>query len=191
MSTATLSPVSLVDSVLASIAEAVERVRNDELQHFSVAASPGDALRQGDVVVQFLGDNNIEIPPHIYAKLDTPVLQLAPGTSKGSRHVLAHATGVEMWEPVVGAYEIARFVYERAGKKMPPPGSTSEWQLEFREVRDQITSSMMLAGPIFRLTEPNELTHPEHGNWSLPPGTYRVIFQRTLDTQQRIARVID
>ena len=49
----------------------------------------------------------------------------------------------------------------------------------------------MLAGPIMRLSKPNTVTHPEHGDWQLPCGTYRVVFQRTIDETARIQRVLD
>lgn len=187
MSTATLSKPD-VRQTLAQIAEAVERVQNDGLQQFSAAASPGDALRQGDVVLQFLGDD-VQIPPHIYQKLATPVLQLAPGTSKGSRHILASAEGVEMWEPVATDEAVARHVYQRHGKKLPR--GLRRWDMEYRAEIDALEEAVAMAGPIIRLATPNVLTHPEHGDWALPAGCYRVIFQRTLDQTARIQRVLD
>jgi hypothetical protein len=187
MSTATLKK-SRVSKTLARIADAVEAVKNDGLQIFSEAASVGDSLRQGDVVLQYLG-NDAAIPAHIYRKLDTPVLQLAPGSSKGSRHILSSAEGVEMWAPVPTDEACAKYVYEKHGKKFP--SSTARWNLDFSEERGALETAMAMAGPIFRLSQPTVLTHPEHGDWQLPCGTYRVIFQRTLDEQERIQRVLD
>jgi hypothetical protein len=188
MSTATLKK-SHVSQTLSQIAEAVEAVKNDGLQIFSEAASVGDSLRQGDVVLQFIGSDPVEIPPHIYQKLDTPVLQLAPGNTKGSRHILSSAEGVEMWEPVPTDEACAKYVYEKHGKKFP--SGTARWNLDFSEERGALETAMAMAGPFFRLSQPTVLTHPEHGDWQLPCGTYRVIFQRTLDEQERIQRVLD
>lgn len=187
MSTTTLSK-SNVRQTLAQIADAVERVRNDGLQQFSEAASPGDALRQGDVVLQFLGAD-ATIPPHLYEKLATPVLQLAPGTSKGSRHILVSADGVEMWEPVATDEAAARHVYARHGKELPK--NVRAAQMEYRDEIRAVEDAIAMAGPIIRLATPNVLTHPEHGDWALPAGCYRVIFQRTLDQSARVQRVLD
>jgi hypothetical protein len=185
MRTATLK----VSETLAQISAAVEAVKNDQLQHFSAAAAPGDSLRQGDVVLQFLGDGAVNVPPHIYQKLDEPVLQLAPGNSKGSRHILASADGVEMWAPVPTDEAVLKCVYAKHGKKVPK--NVRSWELDFTDERSALERAMLMAGPIFTLHKENVLTHPEHGDWALPCGTYRVIFQRTLNQQQHIARVLD
>lgn len=187
MSIATL-PTTTVRQALDQIAAAVERVQNDALQYFSEAASPGDALRQGDVVLQFLG-SDAEIPPYIYQKLETPVLQLAPGTSKGSRHILASADGVEMWEPVATDEAAARYVYRQRGMRFPKNARLP--QLQHRDEITDIETAIAMAGPIIKLNAPNVLTHPEHGDWALPCGMYRVIFQRTLNQTARVQRVLD
>ena len=49
----------------------------------------------------------------------------------------------------------------------------------------------MLAGPIFALTETNTVTHPEHGDWILSPGSYRVTYQRTVARDNTVTRVLD
>lgn len=189
MSTATRSnKKKIITKTIADIAAAVERIQNDGLQKFSDAAAPGDAVRQGDVVIQYLGDDT-QIPAHIYARIDQPVLQLAPGNTKGSRHCLATAEGVEMWLPVQTDEAVAKHVYAKHNAKMPR--GQGRWQLDFRDELDALEEAMALAGPIFKLTQPNVVTHPEHGDWALPCGTYRVIFQRTLDEADRIQRVLD
>jgi hypothetical protein len=50
---------------------------------------------------------------------------------------------------------------------------------------------LQLAGPIFKLTEHNTVTHPEHGDWILPPGTYRITYQRTVTRDNVVTRVLD
>ncbi len=45
-------------------------------------------------------------------------------------------------------------------------------------------------GPVLHLKQEREITHPEHGNWVLPPGVYGISYQRTqdaLDQQRRVA----
>ena len=46
-------------------------------------------------------------------------------------------------------------------------------------------------GPVLVLEKERELTHPEHGNWILPPATYGVSYQRTQDDLDRQRRVAD
>jgi hypothetical protein len=45
-------------------------------------------------------------------------------------------------------------------------------------------------GPVLQIKQEREITHPEHGNWILPPGVYGISYQRTqdaLDQQRRVA----
>lgn len=70
-----------------------EAVINDSEQAFPVAATPdSDFVRQGDVYIW------LKSRLHQDAKRIKPVLQLAPGTTKGSRHCLDSLEGVEMFE---------------------------------------------------------------------------------------------
>lgn len=46
-------------------------------------------------------------------------------------------------------------------------------------------------GPVIELTKPNVITHPEHGDVSLPCGIYAISFQRTEDSEGRQRRVQD
>lgn len=46
-------------------------------------------------------------------------------------------------------------------------------------------------GPILELLKPNVVTHPEHGDWSLPAGVYAISYQRTEDSEGRQRRVQD
>ncbi len=46
-------------------------------------------------------------------------------------------------------------------------------------------------GPVLHLKQEREITHPEHGNWILPPGVYGVSYQRTQDTLDQQRRVAD
>lgn len=46
-------------------------------------------------------------------------------------------------------------------------------------------------GPILDLAEERTVTHPEHGDWVLPPGLYGITYQRTQDRDERERRVQD
>lgn len=66
------------------IKEVAEKIKSDHQQRFPDAASVGDYWRQGDVYITRLAN----VPSGFKeAKVD---LQLAPGDTKGSRHMLSH-----------------------------------------------------------------------------------------------------
>lgn len=46
-------------------------------------------------------------------------------------------------------------------------------------------------GPMLVLTEERTVTHPEHGNWVLPPGIYYIGYQQTEDMLEQRRRVED
>ena len=46
-------------------------------------------------------------------------------------------------------------------------------------------------GPVLDVSKPVTITHPEHGDWSLPCGVYGISYQRTEDSEGRIRRVQD
>lgn len=68
-----------------------EVIINDETQRFPEAACDGDGVRQGDVYIW----KRDKLPKNV--KATKCVLQLAPGTTKGSRHCLDSAEGVSMF----------------------------------------------------------------------------------------------
>jgi len=133
-----------------TIAETVERdarkVAKRKTQMFPAGASLGDSVRQGDVYVTLLPK-----VPDDFEKQTEWNLQLAPGTTQGSRHILDSPKGVT-------CYTLA--------------------DNEF-------------TGPVLVLTQTRELTHPEHGNWVLSPGTYGISYQRTQDALDQRRRVTD
>lgn len=79
-------------------------------------------------------------------------LQLAPGTTKGSRHILSQ---------------------DFVGRVIMPDTKESE-----------------LEGPSIEAKEGFTLTHPEHANFKMPSGNYRVTYQRDF-LQEEIRRVRD
>lgn len=136
-----------IDRAMTDVNLAAESIRRGEPQRFPEAASPGDALRQGDLIVTLL-----DRLPSGAKEVGEPQLQLADGSTQGSRHCLDSPDGVRMYEVAdKGAYD----------------------------------------GPILDLSRERTITHPEHGHMVLPPGCYAVTYQRTVDSEQREARVRD
>ena len=136
-----------IDTAMAEVTGAAETIRRSEVQRFPDAASPGDGLRQGDILVTLLAGK-----PAGLVKVDKPITQLAPGTTQGSRHCLDSLDGVTI-------------------SRLERPGAYD--------------------GPVLELEKERTIEHPEHGHMVLPPGCYAVTFQRTVDSGQREARVLD
>jgi len=121
-----------------------ESVINDAEQLFPLAATPDcDYVRQGDVYIWLVS----KLPQD--AKPVKAIEQLAPGTTKGSRHCLDSLNGVTM------------FVRLNANE---------------------------LQGPFMRLDCERVVTHPEHGDWRLPPGLYEITYQRAFADELRRVR---
>lgn len=133
--------------VIDEVQTTARAVAKRKTQRFPEAASPGDAVRQGDVYIRMLS----RVPKGAVA-ISTCPTQLADGTTQGSRHCLDSTDGVT-------AFARAR---------------PTEYD-----------------GPILRLDRERTLTHPEHGDWVLPPGVYAIGYQRTIDSEERIQRVRD
>jgi hypothetical protein len=179
----------------------VEKIKNDDPQNFPEAASIGDAVRQGDIYIQLIDD--VTSAPFLF-KTATPAfpMQLAPGNTKGSRHCLEHGRGVTAYEPCASdSVEMINQLAAQYGIAANSPGlrhqlRIAEWQARKAGDTTKIDrvdafSLLMLAGPIFVLTETNTVTHPEHGDWILPPGSYRVTYQRTVARDNTVTRVLD
>lgn len=179
----------------------VEKIKNDDPQNFPEAASIGDAVRQGDIYIQLIDD--VTSTPFLFKKAAPSFpMQLAPGNTKGSRHCLEHGRGVTVYEPCEG--NSVEMVNQLAAQYGIPANSpdlrqqlrTAEFQARKAGDTTKIDrvdafSLLMLAGPIFVLTETNTVTHPEHGDWVLPPGSYRVTYQRTVARDNTVTRVLD
>ena len=138
---------STTQELVNEVIETGKRIAKRETQRFPEAASFGDSVRQGDVYITL-----IESVPKKSVRQKKWDLQLAPGNTQGSRHILDSEDGVE-------CYVLAE---------------VSEFD-----------------GPILLLQKQREVTHPEHGNWILPPGTYAISYQRTQDALNRQRRVRD
>lgn len=197
-----------ISEAIKKVSEMVEKIINDEDQHFPAAASIGDAVRQGDVYIQLI-DNFTETPA-FYKKVANPQfpIQLAPGNTKGSRHMLEASEGVEVYsaefaEVGEATDEFGEIDFElsaKLGEKLQDYARqiSAESEADARkfdsktgQVFNDLSSVFAFCGPIVVLSSPGCISHPEHGNWLLPPGTYRITFQRTLDADMRVRRVFD
>lgn len=207
MSTAVLDNSAAVNEerskMLAEATARAESIKNDAPQRFPDAASVGDAVRQGDVYIQLIAD--VTDAPMLYRKETDPEfpMQLAPGNTKGSRHCLAHGNGVTVYQPVEpNSDEMILDLAAQHGLVADNPSTLfgklreAQWRLRAEAAATCVTDSeavemLAMAGPIFMLQQENTVTHPEHGDWILPPGCYRVTYQRTVTRENTIARVLD
>ena len=198
--------MSAVIEAVQRVNEAVEKIKNDSPQDFPIAANVGDAVRQGDIYIQLI--DPLTAPPKFYTKLAAPAfpLQLAPGNTKGSRHCLEHSDGIEVYVPDTDlitagdsvndeqlemAQNLRQKIFDYASEVSKTPKAIENRTMAY-EITEEITSMLALAGPIFVLKNPTTVSHPEHGNWNLPAGTYRCVFQRTVSsTDNSIRRVLD
>lgn len=186
-----------------------EQIKNDAAQRFPEAASIGDAVRQGDIYIQLV--EPADKAPIFYRPFNEPQavfpMQLADGNTKGSRHCLAHGNGVTVYKPVVmNSREMykdlaAQYGIDQDTKDIASAVRGARWaaeraarqnKQEFTLVTDDAVNEMLgFAGPIVVLEQENTITHPEHGDWVLPPGTYRITYQRTLTRENTVTRVLD
>jgi hypothetical protein len=75
-------------------------VRPGSPETFTEACVPGDGIRQGDIYIKVLAKRPVK--GYVAVKELTPEnLQLVPGNTKGSRHVLDSWDGVKMYRPKV------------------------------------------------------------------------------------------
>lgn len=212
MSTAVLDHHRATHPTVAALKHAqavVEQIKNDQTQQFPEAASIGDAVRQGDIYIQLVPD--VDKAPMLYTLAASSFpMQLAEGNTKGSRHCLAHGDGVTVYQPVDrnGDAMMQQLAKQHGLTSADADWRTklnnAEWEIRRRNnfnadtatgagiVFTQDARAMLeFAGPIVRLDKPNTVTHPEHGDWLLPPGTYRITYQRTVARDNSVARVLD
>lgn len=72
--------------------------------------SPGECARQGDVYLTMLD----RLPAQLGKK--TEQRQLAPGTTQGSRHIVAASCGATIYEPAAGASALLGPVIDSPGR---------------------------------------------------------------------------
>lgn len=208
--------VASFDAAIEKVTSAVEKIKNDALQYFPEAANIGDAVRQGDVYIQLI-DPVTDVPQFYKEQKNVSYpLQLAPGDTKGSRHCLEESAGAIVYMPIFSDVlansarrastswldsndEAAmsgikfRAEVEKFARDITKQSETeaSRWESPTRAIVNEILNVISLIGPIFVLKNPGVVSHPEHGDWQLPAGCYRIVFQRTITNDNRIARVLD
>lgn len=114
------------EKAFTAIQDQAERIKSDAKQRFPEAASVGDSWRQGDVYITLLAD-----VPTDAIKEPKVILQLAPGTTQGSRHILDSRTGVTMYRlpspgmldgPVIACRKERTITHPEHGDVVLPPG---------------------------------------------------------------------
>lgn len=122
-------------------------------------AKIGDIIRQGDIYIHFVGKDH----PKGAIRKDH---QLAPGFSKGSRHVADKS--VEVFDGV------------RA-----PESWRKKMQANFPTLRIEVMEKELI-GPRLHFKERALITHPEHADISIPAGSdCQVIYQLNPRTMKR------
>ena len=134
------------------VLRAAEEIRSDA--HEAIATmSPGDVVRQGDLYITCLDGE----PP---GGVPAGTRQLAPGTSRGARHI------------VEGDCDVFRVSDEEAvaALRRVVPGA----------------DGFQFVGPVIRARGPVTITHPEHGDRTLPgEACYLVTYQRSWSAEER------
>jgi hypothetical protein len=122
---------------------------------------PGDVAYQGDIIIVAIRSLPKSAKPRINR-------QLADGSTQGSRHILTHGDVFD-----ADTQEVSDLIEQATGVKI----------------------GVQYIGPVF-VSQANptcgDLSHPEHGSQGFPPGAIcAVVYQRSLDAEQREARVQD
>jgi hypothetical protein len=135
-----------------TIANHVDEIRAHAIEHtaearFARTIKPGQFASQGDVDLVCIGDADFEKLRVKQVMASGGVVQLAPGTSQGSRHTVRLSESVQVWSRT-------------------DPGTFD--------------------GPLIRATERFVVEHPEHADWSLPGGCYRIDYQEDRASRSRV-----
>jgi hypothetical protein len=133
------------------VLRAAEEIRSDA--HETIATlSPGDVVRQGDLYITCLATVPRGVSP-------AGTRQLAPGTSRGARHV------------VEGDCDVLQVPEREAIAALERVIPGADWH--------------QFIGPVIRARGPVTITHPEHGDRTLPgDACYLVTYQRTCRSER-------
>lgn len=113
------------ESVFTGVAEQAEKIANDGEQVFEFV-DVGDGVRQGDVYL-----TRIAAVPAAASPVKKPGLQLAPGTTQGSRHCIRSLDGVTVFRleqpgpldgPIIEARQAFAVDHPEHGNVVLPPG---------------------------------------------------------------------
>jgi hypothetical protein len=194
-----------VEEAVKLVDRAVESIKNDADQCFPAAASIGDAVRQGDIYIQLIDD--FDTVPFGYKKA-TDVkypFQLAEGDTQGSRHKLEKSPNAEIFVSDVASDNFADLVRAEAerlvaSKILADNPVLSDKSTNIANDTERLVGTMYetlmnaleFNGPILKIKCTSTVSHPEHGNWILPAGAYRITYQRTMDSNSlAFRRVLD
>jgi len=123
--------------------------------------SVGDVVRHGDVYLVCLDSMPKGTP--------TQNMQLAPGNTQGSRHILADPND---------------------NNKPANVNIVNGWDWHSIDCLKEFTLHHALIGPAFECKSATEVTHPEHQHKILPEGTvWGTIYQR--QHAEEVRRVMD
>jgi hypothetical protein len=142
----------------AEVLHAAEAICCDA--HESIPAmSPGDVVRQGDIYITCL-----DAEP--WGGVPAGTRQLAPGTTRGARHVAEGDCDVLLVFEFEGLIALHRVVPKANFHQM--------------------------IGPVIRARGPVTITHPEHGDRTLPGSAcYLVTYQRVAADHEMVHRWLD
>ncbi len=87
-----MTPIMTATQSFDKVANQAHEIKCDETQYFPEAANFGDTFRQGDIYIE-----KIESVSNQFKLNRNHAAQLAPGTTKGSRHILDSLDGVAIY----------------------------------------------------------------------------------------------
>lgn len=147
-----------------------ESIINDEPKLLETFGT-GMVSHQGDLIIVGIG----RLPTSAKVRNNR---QLADGNTQGSRHVLVTGAIYDC-DPL----EVISLIKE-ACPKCDIKANTEKGRGE--------NSIVEYIGPVFIGTGTIDLEHPEHGDQGFPEGQVcAVVYQRTLDSEDKIRRVRD
>lgn len=133
----------------------------NDAPRFIASFQPGDVSAQGDLLIVCLP----KLPESAKPRINR---QLAEGSTQGSRHILERGDVYDC-----DASRVAAMIRKLLGVEI----------------------ATAYLGPVFvspANPTANDLTHPEHGNQGFQAGAVcAVVYQRSLDAEEREARVRD
>ena len=128
----------MVQEIVKAVIETGRRIAKRSTQRFSEAAPVGSAVRQGDVYICLLA----RVPVGA-KKIETP-MQLAPGTTQGSRHTLDSGIGVKAYSlkdasefdgPILEISEDRTVCHPENGDWVLPPGT---YGISYQRTQDSL-----------------------------------------------------
>lgn len=154
-------------------AEQIERIINDDaklLENMEI----GDVAFQGDVL--FI---RLSAMPKCYQLRKTR--QLAPGTTRGSRHVAERG---EVFEPIdsTGRRYMGQELTAVLNRRQVQP-------IDLNARGSEFTAGLIYVSPADPTCD--DITHPEHGNLGFPAGSVCLVGHAQVFEKEKATRVLD